>query len=227
MMKHRTIYILLTDTGTWFTRMIRLYTKAAYNHASIAFDSELSEVYSFGRKQPHNPFVGGFIKENLHNELFRDATCSLYSCQVEEEAYQRMKERVRRMEQSADRYKYNLLGVFAIMLKLEMERHDAFFCSEFVAWLLEDGGIKAVDKPACRVTPADLAEGRAFVPLYEGELQSYLNGACESNLPRRRQETHRRARVRSGNWGLTNYGELHTFNIKQSLKVIYKKVLFQ
>lgn len=35
------------------------------NHVSIALDRELTEVYSFGRKQPDNPFIGGFVKEDI------------------------------------------------------------------------------------------------------------------------------------------------------------------
>ncbi|MDU5946686.1 MAG: hypothetical protein E6Z15_06375, partial [Paenibacillus macerans] len=43
----RSVYILLTNTGTLFTRVIKGYTGAPYNHASISFDRELSELYSF------------------------------------------------------------------------------------------------------------------------------------------------------------------------------------
>ena len=42
MMKEKKIYILLTDTGTLFTRLIKIFTKKPYNHASISFDAELS-----------------------------------------------------------------------------------------------------------------------------------------------------------------------------------------
>ena len=45
------VYILLTDTGTLFTKSIKTYTKAPYNHASISFDVGLEELYSFGRKK--------------------------------------------------------------------------------------------------------------------------------------------------------------------------------
>ena len=55
MMIEKKIYILLTDTGTLFTNLIKLYTKKPYNHASISFDSKLSEVYSFGRKTARKP----------------------------------------------------------------------------------------------------------------------------------------------------------------------------
>lgn len=53
------VYIMLTNTGTLFTKLIQGYTKAPYNHASISFNRELSELYSFGRKHPANPLNGG------------------------------------------------------------------------------------------------------------------------------------------------------------------------
>ena len=65
-MTEKKVYILLTDTGTLFTKLIKLYTKKPYNHASISFDLELLEVYSFGRKTARNPFIGGFVKEDVN-----------------------------------------------------------------------------------------------------------------------------------------------------------------
>ena len=64
-MSEKAIYILLTDTGTWFSRAIKLYTGAPYNHASIALDEELNELYSFGRKVYTNPFSAGFVQEHI------------------------------------------------------------------------------------------------------------------------------------------------------------------
>lgn len=61
----KTIYVLLTDTGTLFTKIIRCFTNAPYNHVSIVLDEELNEIYSFGRKNLRNPFFGGFIREDV------------------------------------------------------------------------------------------------------------------------------------------------------------------
>ena len=52
----RNVYILLTDTGSLFTRLIKRFTNSPYNHVSIAFDKSLNTLYSFGRKHPYNPF---------------------------------------------------------------------------------------------------------------------------------------------------------------------------
>lgn len=64
-MTEKQVYILLTNTGSLLTKLIKIYTKKPYNHASIAFDRNLSEVYSFGRKAARNPFIGGFVKDRI------------------------------------------------------------------------------------------------------------------------------------------------------------------
>ena len=88
-MTEKKIYILLTDTGTLFTKFIKLYTKKPYNHASLSFDSELSEVYSFGRKTARNPFIGGFVKEDVNEGLFKQANCAIYSLTVNDVQFKR------------------------------------------------------------------------------------------------------------------------------------------
>ena len=65
------VYILLTDTGTLFTRVIRLYTKADYNHVCIGFDRSLEILYSFGRKNPSNPFIAGFVNESIRRGIYK------------------------------------------------------------------------------------------------------------------------------------------------------------
>ncbi|MCL1950335.1 MAG: hypothetical protein FWF59_11445 [Turicibacter sp.] len=47
------IYIVLTKTSSVASKLIGCYTKKPYSHVSIAFDKELKQVYSFGRKRPN------------------------------------------------------------------------------------------------------------------------------------------------------------------------------
>ncbi|GGG04680.1 hypothetical protein [Paenibacillus abyssi] len=179
-MKEKKIYILLSDTGTLFTRMIRLYTKAPLNHASIAFDPQLSEVYSFGRKSPGNPFIGGFVKEDLRGELFKDALCAVYSCSVSESNYRKIHACVKKFEQESHRYKYNLLGVIGIMLNIKVNRENAFFCSEFVATVFEQSGASLVPKCASLTTPADLEQSEALELLFRGALREFGHHSSRS-----------------------------------------------
>ena len=46
MAQEKRIYILLSHSGSLFSKAINIYTKAPYTHVSIAFDKNLNELYS-------------------------------------------------------------------------------------------------------------------------------------------------------------------------------------
>ncbi|MDF1508650.1 hypothetical protein PZE06_10655 [Robertmurraya sp. DFI.2.37] len=172
-MKDRKIYILLTDTGTVLTRVIRLYTKKTYNHASLSLDPNLTEVYSFGRKRPNNPFIGGFVKENITTGPLREADCVIYSCTVSERQYQQIQTFLKEIEIQEHLYRYNFIGLFAFMLKKELHRKNAYFCSEFVATALSNSGIVQLRKPPSFVAPHDFEDIRDFQLEFRGKLASF------------------------------------------------------
>ena len=59
------IYIILTYSGTVLSRIVKAYTGAEYSHVSIGLDENLTKMYSFGRLNPYNPFIGGFVHEGI------------------------------------------------------------------------------------------------------------------------------------------------------------------
>ena len=60
----RYVYIVISQTGTILSRIIKFLTRKEYNHASISLKDDLSVMYSFGRKNPYNPFLGRFVEES-------------------------------------------------------------------------------------------------------------------------------------------------------------------
>ena len=52
----KTIYILLTRSGTLLSKLVYAATGASYTHASMAFDAELSCLYSSTRKNGYTMF---------------------------------------------------------------------------------------------------------------------------------------------------------------------------
>jgi len=166
-------YILLTDTGTLFTRLIKMYTKKPYNHASISFDSNLAIVYSFGRKYTKNPFIGGFVKEDVSSSLFNQADCAIYSFEVKESQMQKMKHYIQEIEAEKNYYRYNFLGLFGFILNKPINRDKAFFCSQFVASVLKVGNILNFEKPLSLVAPNDLKNGSNLQLVYQGKLKDY------------------------------------------------------
>lgn len=169
------IYILLTDTGTLFTRLIKLFTRAPMNHASLALDRELEEVYSFGRKNQRNPLSCGFVKEDMTSTLFGRATCALFSCEVNRDTYEKIRLRIQEFQENEQRYKYNLIGLFGVLVNKSINRKYAYFCTQFVATVLEDNGIQLSSKSSALVTPGDIERAQALRPLYQGSLNQYMN----------------------------------------------------
>lgn len=58
------LYIVVSQTGTLLSRVLKLITGAQYNHVSLGLQPDLEYMYSFGRKNPYNPFYGGFVIES-------------------------------------------------------------------------------------------------------------------------------------------------------------------
>jgi len=169
-----TIYIVLTKTGTLLSKAIGMYTGKEMNHASIAFDEELFEMYSFGRRQLNNPLSGGFLRENAERGLFETADCVVYRCRVSHYQYLEMMKIVRYMYWNRDRYKYNFIGLFGVMMQKEVRRERAYFCSQFVAMLLKVGGLKIYQNPAL-MTPHCIAQLPYLEKVYAGKLADYLH----------------------------------------------------
>lgn len=184
-MGKRTLYFLFTDTGTNLSRLINFFTRESLNHVSIAFDKELSQVYSFGRKRPRNPFIGGFVNEEIRGEFLRDSNCAVYTLPVTEEHYQMIKRNIQKFEERREDYRYNFLGLIGILLHVEIERKNAYFCSQFIATIMEDTRVFELPKPYCFVTPTDIRNQQGMELIYEGVLGQYE----PSHLPVIRETT--------------------------------------
>ena len=63
---NKQLYIVISQTGTLLSRILKYITGAEYNHASISLSRDLDKMYSFGRRHPYYPFWGGFVIESPH-----------------------------------------------------------------------------------------------------------------------------------------------------------------
>jgi hypothetical protein len=170
------VFILLTNTGTLFTKSIQTYTRAPYNHASISFDRELTEMYSFGRKNPNNPLYGGFVKEDVWTgtySRFPETTCVIYELEVSARQIEKMKRVLRFFIKNQNKYMYNLLGLLGVTIGEPIEFSNSYFCSQFVAEILKRSGIRLWDKLPALVTPDDFRQHKQLNLIYEGKLFDY------------------------------------------------------
>ena len=68
-----TIYILLTNTRTAFSRLIGWSTGETYTHVAIALDRELRKVYSFARRNPRFLLPAGLVREDVRAGVYARA----------------------------------------------------------------------------------------------------------------------------------------------------------
>lgn len=170
------LYILLSNTYSLITRAIGLYTGEPYNHVSLAFDSELREMFSFGRLQPRNPWIGGFVQEQVDSgtfAYFKDTVCALYQFEVTAEQHRAVRESVREFEREKERYSFNLIGFAGVAAGYPINRQYAYFCSQFVTTVLQRGGVQLFEKPPGLVSPHDFQYHPQLTCIYEGRLADY------------------------------------------------------
>ncbi|MDT2829666.1 hypothetical protein P7H60_00205 [Vagococcus carniphilus] len=176
------VFLIYSANQSFLSKAIKCYTKETYNHVSIAFDKELTQTYSFGRKKVTNPLIGGFVQEDFWDPFFLTSQCAIYSLEVTNEQYQAMTAVINYFDSNKQLFQYNFLGLLALSLKLNIEREHAFFCSEFIATLLAESNIADFSKKHHFVTPKDILELQIFEKVYEGQVINYLVPKEEGNL---------------------------------------------
>lgn len=172
-MADRAVYILLTRSGTWFSRLIHFATRDDYTHASIGLDGPAGPFYSFARKHERFALPAGLVEERVTVSRQADPCC-LYELRVSEETYAQLRRRLSGMYRQREEYHYNLLGALSCALNLPLVRRRHYFCSQFVAGLLEDSGAARLPKPPALLRPADFQGVRGLRPVHRGLLAGLL-----------------------------------------------------
>lgn len=183
-MKEKDIYILLSHSGSMFSKAINICTKQPYTHVSIALDKDLEELYSFGRIRPYNPVIGGFIKEDISGgtyKRFPNTRCALYSLKITSKQYKELKKELNKFKRERDKYGYNLVGVVGAAFNYPICREYRYFCSQFVSELLLKSGIKLIDKNPSLTAPMDFTESDELECIYVGYLSKISMGLSSIN----------------------------------------------
>jgi len=168
------IYIILTHTGTVLSKIVKWYTRDEFSHISIALDQELTQMYSFGRLYPTNPFIGGFVHEYIDKGTFKHfskTVANVYSIEIEDEQFNKIKDIINKMQDNSTQYKFNILGLLAVAFHIRIRIRNYFYCAEFVKYVLEnadmDTGLPEIIKPE------DFKQLQNIKSVYEGRLQEY------------------------------------------------------
>lgn len=168
------IYILLTYTGTALSKVIKIYTRDEFSHVSISLDKDLNKLYSFGRLNPYNSFIGGFVHEGIHHgtfKRFKKTRSLLYSLDVTEKEFYEINRIIKKIGKNRDKYHFNVLGMFLIIFKIKRNKKNYSYCAEFVKFILEKSG-RVNDLPEL-IKPDDFLNVNDKKFEYSGLLREY------------------------------------------------------
>ena len=172
------IYIVVSQTGTVLSRMLKLITRDEYNHVSIALKRDLTLMYSFGRRNPYFPFPGGFVVESLQFGTFKrfvNTKVVVLAIDVDSDDYTKIKSYIEKMVVSPKKYRYNYIGLCLAAFKISYRGKNSFYCSEFVKQVLNVGDVRVATNFSNIIKPEDFLCLPDAKCIYKGKLKDYLN----------------------------------------------------
>lgn len=174
------IYIVVSQTGTILSRILKVITGAEYNHVSISLTNDLHTMYSFGRRHPYNPVWGGFVQESLHHGTFKrfpKTKAVVIALPVEEALYLEMESFLEKMYQEKENYGYNYLGLVLAGIRVRYSSQKRYYCSEFVQDTLLRFDLMQSGQVAPIVKPIHFLQLFNSQAIYRGILQNYNVGS--------------------------------------------------
>lgn len=172
----KNIYIVLSQTGSLPSKMLRVFTHDEYNHVSISLDPELNKMYSFGRLDAKRPFPGGFVEEGKDKGTFKrfsDVKAMVIELSVTEEKYNCIKYFIDYFLEHKQEFKYNYLGILFAFFKKNHQKGKRYYCSQFVRSCLALFDIEnAIELPEM-IKPMDFLKLNNKHIIYEGLLKNY------------------------------------------------------
>lgn len=171
------VYVVISKTYTNFARTIRAVGGIKYNHASIALDEGLQELYGFGRQKHAALFTGKLVKENISRftlDKVQNVDVAIFKIPVTEEQYDDIAGFIRLVHEDRE-YMYNLFSVLTYPLTKGLSVYKAFTCIEFIMYLLTRLGME-FEKPLYAYKPDALMNLLEDDLLYQGNLLDYV---CE------------------------------------------------
>ncbi len=170
------LYIVLSQTGTLLSRILKAITGADFNHVSISLSGDLETMYSFGRRHPYNPFWGGFVMESPHAGTFKRFSHTevlVLKVDVTKEQYTQLRRRLDAMWIQRRTYHYNITGLCLAYFQIERKKTNCYYCSEFVGELLIQSRIAGAESLRSAIIQPIHFLHLPHSQIYRGKLSDY------------------------------------------------------
>lgn len=168
--EQKKIYVLLTKNLDFMSMTLHTVFRWKYTHASIGFDGIDGKFFSFALKgfRIEDPKKYSTIKKH-------EVPCKLYCISVSSSVYQKAKQIVDHHVGNSKKYSFSFFGVFMCLLKIAVQFKNCYFCSQFVAEVLEHGDVLNLEKPHSLHTPDDFSRIDSLKPVFTGTLKKLFN----------------------------------------------------
>lgn len=156
----KTVTVLLTKYSDFASRLVAIISGSGYTHASLALDDASGVYYSFNYR--------GFCTETLEKHRRRGVVKSAaFQVRVSDAAYERLAQMLVLFLSRQGSLRYTRLGAFCCAFGIPFRWKRHYFCSQFVAELLENSGAVPLKRPPELFLPShfckDLAESGQLV----------------------------------------------------------------
>lgn len=125
----KVITVLFTRYHDIFATMIYLISGRGYTHASISLNEDNAFFYSFN--------FNGFRKEFPNKHKNRSKKSLGIKLEIPVESYALLCEKITDMENKKEQLNYSKLGVMFSVFRIPVKFKNKYFCSHFVAELLQ------------------------------------------------------------------------------------------
>ncbi len=137
---HQPVFLIFTQGKTpIISSGIKFVTHSKYSHASISFDPELNEVYSFNMGAPGEN-GSGFVRENL--KYFKDNVISVMAFFAPNKVVDNLKEKINSFKDNKTTYDFGI--ILNKLLHIDCRTSNNEYnqvCSTFVDSVLKSNGI--------------------------------------------------------------------------------------
>lgn len=133
------------------------------------------ELYSFGRLNPNNAFIGGFVKEGINIGTFKkflNTKTQVYSLSITDKQYYKITEIIKEFHKQRNIYKFNIIGLLFAGLNIRIARRNKLYCAEFVRYVLYNSDVNIENCPLA-IKPEDLKKINNMELIYKGLLKEY------------------------------------------------------
>lgn len=140
---------------------------------------KLELFYSIGRKGIYNPLRAGFVCESKDAGFFKthsNAQMAVLRVPVSEAQLRALEESLASFQENAEHIKYSLFGLVYCYFGISAKRENKYFCSQFVAEILQSAGIDLLQKPPTLTFPHDFLLLPEAESIYTETFQNYCFG---------------------------------------------------